>query len=833
MSAWSDRIVGVFVHGYPAHLRGEYSSELRRVIRDLAGRAEYRGLSGRVRLCSFLLRDLLVTLARERTAVLPGRTVPPCRRARGHADPYGDAFLAALVVLALYVATLAPSVAFWDSGEYLTAAHTLGIPHQPGNPLFVMLAHAWEWLLAPLGISAAVRLNLFSAMMGAAAHFFWFLVVYRISGLFSSSPRVQRLSAALAVLLSATAFTVWNQSNVSEKVYSVSLFTVALVSWLVWRWRSSDGSLRWLILIAFVLALTSANHLLGVLVAPAVIVYVLLVNATVFLRGRLWAGALLAVALGLTPHFFLPLRAAQRPILNENDLACANVRDAALSIYTWGRTGCASLSDAFRRDQYQDPPITVDRTTWPQLAVPRGPRLFASQLANYAQYYNWQWARGLGGSDALTGGLRPLLTLLFALLGLLGARVHWRRDRAGATYMAVLFVTLALGLVVYLNFKYGYAMHRAAFPDPEMHEVRERDYFFLISFSVWGLWAGLGLVQLWQRFARALTNRVRNAQLAAAPVLAIALIPLGLNWEYASRADDYTARDWAYNVLMSVEPYGVLFTNGDNDTFPLWYLQEVENVRRDVTVLVTSYLNTPWYARQVRDLTRPCESGQQPDRAPTRLVCQRAFQAEAMPPALRQQAARAPEDSILPLSDAQIDEVVASPFVVAAPIKFKAAGLETTIPAGTEMLPADTFVATIVKSSLGERPIHFTTPAPVAHKLGLFDHTIRRGLTFKLRADRNDDPARFVKLPRSDWTEVTGVALDLSGSETLLTQVFRQQGRVLDLSKAWADQATTNILLQYTWLHLALAKAYGERGVQDKAQQHLREGEWWQRRAGE
>ena len=69
----------------------------------------------------------------------------------------------------------------------------------------------------------------------------------------------------------------------------------------------------------------------------------------------------------------------------------------------------------------------------------------------------------------------------------------------------------------------------------------------------------------------------------------LALIPLVFNWSWASRRTDYSARDWAYNLLMSVEPYGILFTNGDNDTFPLWYLQETEGIRRDVTVVVTNY----------------------------------------------------------------------------------------------------------------------------------------------------------------------------------------------------------------------------------------------------
>src|SRR5690606_39597248 len=146
----------------------------------------------------------------------------------------------------------------------------------------------------------------------------------------------------------------------------------------------------------------------------------------------------------------------------------------------------------------------------------------------------------------------------------------------------------------------------------EMHEVRERDYFFIVGFSVWGLWAGLGIAALWQRLTDSIAARVaaaaesggmQRARLFAAPVLALALIPLVFNWAWASRALDYAARDWAYNLLMSVEPYGVLFTNGDNDTFPLWYLQEVEGIRRDVTVIVMSYLNTPWYVKQLRQLT--------------------------------------------------------------------------------------------------------------------------------------------------------------------------------------------------------------------------------------
>jgi hypothetical protein len=148
--------------------------------------------------------------------------------------------------------------------------------------------------------------------------------------------------------------------------------------------------------------------------------------------------------------------------------------------------------------------------------------------------------------------------------------------------VAVLFFTLSFGLVYYMNFRYGYMQAQVmGYPDSE---VRERDYFYLITFSVWGLWVGVGLTALWLELAKALGTGRRAPR--PSPVLALGLIPLFANWSYATRAGDYAARDFAYNLLQSVEPYGVLITNGDNDTFPLWYLQEVEGIRRDVTVIV-------------------------------------------------------------------------------------------------------------------------------------------------------------------------------------------------------------------------------------------------------
>ena len=195
--------------------------------------------------------------------------------------PYGAAALAGLAVFALYAVTLSRSTAFWDASEYITTGYILGIPHPPGNPLFVVLAKAWSLLLAPLGLSVAVRANLFSALMGAGAHALWFLLVHHLLRYFSKERVFRLVGAGAAVLVSATAFTVWNQSNVNEKVYTVSLFTIALLSWLAFRWQENLGKGKddnLLVLMAFILALSVGNHLMAFLAAPAIALFILMVH---------------------------------------------------------------------------------------------------------------------------------------------------------------------------------------------------------------------------------------------------------------------------------------------------------------------------------------------------------------------------------------------------------------------------------------------------------------------------------------------------------------------------------------------------------------------------
>ena len=256
---------------------------------------------------------------------VPATRAPRVAAAEGYRPPYVAALVAALATFALYALTLAPTTAFWDTSEYIATAHILGIPHPPGNPLFVLLARAWELLLAPTGLSVAVRVNLFSAFMGALAHGCWFLLAHRILASFSESRNFRLVGAAAAVLVSASAFTVWNQSNVNEKVYTVSLFTIALLSWLAFRWRDhvGEGKDDNLLLLGFyVLALSVGNHLMAFLAAPALLVFILLVRPASLLNWRLLPAAALAGAIGLSVHLYLPVRAELNPVINEADPTC-------------------------------------------------------------------------------------------------------------------------------------------------------------------------------------------------------------------------------------------------------------------------------------------------------------------------------------------------------------------------------------------------------------------------------------------------------------------------------------------------------------------------------
>ncbi|WP_299755443.1 DUF2723 domain-containing protein [uncultured Pontibacter sp.] len=182
---------------------------------------------------------------------------------------------------------------------------------------------------------------------------------------------------------------------------------------------------------------------------------------------------------------------------------------------------------------------------------------------------------------------RNTFYLLPLLIGILGLIYHVRKDEKDAFIIGLLFFFTGMAIALYLN-------------QPPV-EPRERDYTFAGSFYAFSIWIGLGVMGLADLLGKALKNSTSRAALATVIGLLVPGIMAAEGWDDHDRSDRYHSVDSAKNLLDSCAPNAILFTNGDNDTFPLWYAQEVEGYRTDVRVAVLSYLNTDWYIDQMMD----------------------------------------------------------------------------------------------------------------------------------------------------------------------------------------------------------------------------------------
>jgi transmembrane protein TMEM260 (protein O-mannosyltransferase) len=722
--------------------------------------------------------------------------------------PYRWAFATFLLVLLIYVATLAPTTAFWDTSEYIAAAKVLGIPHPPGNPLFVILAHSFG--LLPLADAYAWRINLFAAVTSAGAAAFWFLVAERwLRGVVSN--RWARYGGAIAgVLVGATSWTVWNQSTVNEKVYTVSLLSIAIVMWLVVRWGDDEPGPhrdRWLLLIAYVLALTSTNHLMGFLALPALVVYIAwtdwrvmarpwaIVTFWVLLLGvsgewmeflhadgakplllllitagvvgyAIWRTprdplvylGVLAVIVGISLNYlWLPLRSAQLPPINEGE-----------------PIGFQALADVLNRVQYGKPSL-LDRQA-----------SFWGQIANFWQYFTWQFARDWGRE------VGAVITALFTVLGLSGVWTLWKRDRRAGVAAAVLLGVLTVGLVFYMNFKYGFSQYR---PESLPREVRERDYFFMVSFSAFGVFVALGMGALMQGIVDGLSLKGTNAQRwgAASAVLVLALIPLLGNRLSASRAHETVARDFAHDMLQSVEPYGILITAGDNDTFPLWYAQEVEGIRQDVTLANLSLMNTDWHLRQLHRRVTP-----EFDRARAAAI----WKDYPVPPR--------PTTPALALSIPEIDSL---PEAMRVPAEGGIAFDSLQMKFGSDvLLRQDLATVFLIRDNMGKRPVYFSWSdgGYPDQTLGLSPYLVSQGFVRKLM------PKPVVANDSIVLSQTVGY-LDLPRTEALLENVYHWKSAIRDRPKGWIDPPSGSILTLYQVIYNGAARAFAEAGDSARA----------------
>ena len=763
------------------------------------------------------------------TTTYPNRATPASRQlddaattpANAVKPPYLMAACVSVGALILYIATLAPTTQFWDTSEYLAAAYTLGIPHPPGNPLFVLIAHVFG--LLPFMAGYAARINLFAAVTSAVSAGCWFLVAERWLRSFVPALWPRRLVALAGAIVSATAFTVWNQSVVNEKVYTLSLLSIALILWLIVRWDdqpAGEAHDHHLLLIIYLLALTATNHMMGVLVGPVVMILLypplkknrplsdgerslewsqFLVFTTVWglllslglegwepiaVAGVLFAAALvyailagnasfalaalLVAVVGLSVYTYLPIRAAFFPPINEGE-----------------PTNWQALWAVLTRQQYGKPSIFDNPTQAPGVGnTGHTVALYWAQLVNYAQYFSWQFAHDW--SDRV----QRVLAVVFAFLGIAGAMRHWRADRRTAIAMTFLVFTFTFALVFYLNFKYGYSLHSEQ--PLAAHEVRQRDYFFMVSFALWGIWVAMGLAAGIEAVGEWLRERQPDEArrwVYGTPLLALALIPLAGNRLTASRKGETLARDFAYDLLQSVEPYGVLVTAGDNDTFPLWYAQEVEGIRQDVTIVNLSLANTDWYVRQLQ--RRPLA----------------AFDSAHAPAIYRGRQWPKPEGRLMTLTDARLAALEQYYVLEQARTAKLGSGSDTVrVTMDPQMLGrpylerADIIVLQVIKDQLGKRPISFSrTVGLYADQFGFTSHLEGQGFARVLRSK---------ELTPSD--SLKGIQslgyVNVPRTTRLLFDVYHADAAAKLRPRGWVDKPSEGILSLYGLTYYTMAQ---------------------------
>ncbi|MBL7033922.1 MAG: DUF2723 domain-containing protein, partial [Candidatus Delongbacteria bacterium] len=526
-------------------------------------------------------------------------------------------FLLATVV---YLMTMAPTLSFWDCGEFIAASHTMSVPHPPGAPFYLLLGRFFS--LLPIGSDIGFRVNLISVFSSALTVMFLYLVIVQLIRIMRGVEQEARdyviaISAGVVGALTyAFSHSFWFNA-VEAEVYAISMFFTAIVIWLIFAWREHSDSAagdRYLLLIFYIIGLAIGVHLLNVLALPAVflVVYyrkypaenalrvltawvvsallilpiypgivqklptlaasyglwvvglIVLLLVAVYIWsvrkqhhiGALASAALLLVMIGYFSYAIILIRSGLNPPLDENNPETFTKLVAYLNREQYGVTGLWS-------------------SFWPRNAP-----LWDYQINYMYIRYFLQNFMDLPRYYAL-----PLL------LGFFGAAHHFSKDWKHASVVLNLFLLTGLAIIAYVNQN-----------DPQ---PRERDYSYVGSFFAFAIWIGIGTqaVLEWVSDLYREKRRSLNA-IAVTGVLLLILLPVNMmarNYHTHSRSGNYVAWDYAWNMLNSMEPDAIVFTNGDNDTFPLWYLQYVEHVREDVRVINLSLLNTGWYIRQLRD----------------------------------------------------------------------------------------------------------------------------------------------------------------------------------------------------------------------------------------
>ncbi|MGD8305624.1 MAG: DUF2723 domain-containing protein [Ignavibacteria bacterium] len=322
------------------------------------------------------------------------------------------------------------------------------------------------------------------------------------------------------------------------------------------------------------------------------------------------------------------------------------------------------------------------------------------------------------GGIRFSGDVRHSLFGIPFLIGLLGIFFHFRKDWKMASVLMIMFILLGYLTAFYQN--------------QQQPQPRERDYFYVGAFFVYGIWIAIGVRGLIDIVQTKIKNGTyQKAAFTGVLILSFVLIPLRMlqaNYFTHDRSDNWVPWDYSYNILQSCAQNAILFTNGDNDTFPLWYLQDVEGVRRDIKIVNLSLLNTPWYIKQLKN-SDPYNVGRVNIRlSDTQIEKIRPIQWE-------------PRDVSIPTPKPQgrtgYDEIIKTynindtSTLSSGKITWR---MNNTLTYGnvTAVRVQDLMVKEIIEANSWQRPIYFAVTGPDDGRIGLDDYLKMEGMANRL-----------------------------------------------------------------------------------------------------
>ena len=766
-----------------------------------------------------------------------------------------------VIVFGVYLYTVAPSLSFWDCGEYIACAYSLGVPHPPGCPLHVLIRKIFT--LIPFGREIGFRANMLSVFGGTFIAGFIFLILVKvIEKIKKIETRREKFflwfGATAGALITAFSYTCW-WNSVESEAYGVSASVLILCLWLTFKWEENlktPEHKKYLLLIAYLIALTSGIHLTPLLATPGILLFIFLMNRqevrdpavlrfivlilpffALCVSVPLWGVGILSafaigfilwprresskdwrflgttallLILGFTTNGYLIVRARQNPRINE--VAPTNIK---------------KLWEGFTRKQYGPNKLGVifERETQTKENGYNFVQALGYQVKFFTDYLIWQWApypreerwEGRNLSQFAKFG-SVAVNAIFIGLSLFGMLWHWKQEKSTFYLLWITFFMASIAMLFYMNFKFSPSdpnlLHRPT-------EVRERHYFFGSAFALFGLYAGFGIwgllsiLKRWGRFV--------------APILGLlAFVPLfGNFYSHANRRGHWVADDYGFNMLMSVDDRATLFTNGDNDTFPLWFAQEVKNIKSSVNVANLSLLNTDWHIKQLKGRGVP--------------ISFTDYEIENLIPWPQIKDGKFDQSKMLLIKDFAVRDILATnggykfSRRIFMPVKRESLPKKyrNKFPKEMEIIPPSYYTRRIPKELWVRLPEEYFLPDQEFADLVLTNYNSEKPIYFAVTVSEGNLQGiqPYLQMEGLAYRVIyEGEGFDIERSDSLLNKVYRY--RAIFDPRVYKDENTKRLLTNYAAGYFALGIAYKRKGDAHKAIQSLEFGRLFKTEGG-